>query len=406
MRANPLSGIAAFLLLAALVAPAVGAEVVPSDAGGRLKEVERELQESRDREQALKRKAGGLEAEVTRLRRQMVAAAESIQDAETRMSRLEAELPDLAGEERDKVARLESNRDRVVHVLMALQRLARDPPEALIAQPLRPDEMVRSAILLRAAVPQVQEQAVQLRSELALLAQTRRGAADHKRRLAEERTELNQQRAGLAMLMETKEALQRETRSHGQEEARRAEALARQAQDLHDLIMALEREHRAREETTRQDLGAPPTQPAARRPGGEQPITHVRGQLPFPVAGRLVGLYGQATDSGLARKGIVIETRPEAQVVAPYDGVVVFAGQFRGYGQLLIIEHGEGYHSLLAGLARTDGIIGSFVLAGEPVGLMGSGDGDAPTLYVELRRNGQPINPLPWLAARKGKGSG
>jgi septal ring factor EnvC (AmiA/AmiB activator) len=129
--------------------------------------------------------------------------------------------------------------------------------------------------------------------------------------------------------------------------------------------------------------------------------------LPFPVVGRLVGLYGQPTKTGLTRKGITIETGAEATVIAPYDGHVVFAGKFRGYGQLLIIEHSEGYHTLLADLERVDCVIGQWVTAGEPVGAMGRPDGgDKPALYVELRRNGQPINPLPWLAASKNKVSG
>ena len=91
-------------------------------------------------------------------------------------------------------------------------------------------------------------------------------------------------------------------------------------------------------------------------------------------------------------------------MIAPFDGVVAFSGPFRGYGQLLILEHSEGYHTLLAGMTRLDSDVGQRVLAGEPVGVM-SPDGD-PSLYVELRRNGQPINPLPWLAARTNENRG
>jgi septal ring factor EnvC (AmiA/AmiB activator) len=92
--------------------------------------------------------------------------------------------------------------------------------------------------------------------------------------------------------------------------------------------------------------------------------------------------------------------------VAPYDGQVAFSGPFRGYGQILIIDHGEGYHTLLVGLSRIDGGEGQKVVAGEPVGLMGNSDSGRPALYVELRRNGRPINPLPWLTARNDKAGG
>jgi septal ring factor EnvC (AmiA/AmiB activator) len=110
--------------------------------------------------------------------------------------------------------------------------------------------------------------------------------------------------------------------------------------------------------------------------------------------------------TGLTRKGISIETGTGAQVVVPRDGTVVFAGAFKGYGQLLIIEHVGGYLSLLAGMARIDSAIGQQVLSGEPAGVMGKPGNGPPVLYVELRREGQPINPLPWLATRKIKVNG
>ena len=126
------------------------------------------------------------------------------------------------------------------------------------------------------------------------------------------------------------------------------------------------------------------------------------------MRGRLVKGFGDEA-AGLHERGITIAALPGAQVVAPYDGRVVFAGPFRGYGQLLIIAHGEGYHTLLAGMERIYATVGQWVLAGEPVGVMAAGDtraaavsdktATAPRLYVELRQGGEPVDPLPWLAA-------
>ncbi len=136
-----------------------------------------------------------------------------------------------------------------------------------------------------------------------------------------------------------------------------------------------------------------------------------QGRLPLPARGRVIGRFGELDDAGAAAKGISIETRYGAAVVSPNDGKVMFAGPFRGYGELLIIALGEGYHLLLAGLARTDVSVGQWLLAGEPVGLMaehqGSTDsGGPPRLYVELRRKGEPVNPLQWMTADKRKVSG
>ena len=120
----------------------------------------------------------------------------------------------------------------------------------------------------------------------------------------------------------------------------------------------------------------------------------------MPARGQIIARYGQSDGLGSAQKGIVLRTRPRAQVVAPADGVVAFAGSFRGYGQLLIMEHSGGYHTLLSGMSRIDATVGQRILAGEPVGVMDSSED--PNLYLELRQDGQPINPLPWLTAGKG----
>jgi murein hydrolase activator len=119
----------------------------------------------------------------------------------------------------------------------------------------------------------------------------------------------------------------------------------------------------------------------------------------------LLRRFGEADEVGVTNKGLIFETREGAQVVAPFDGRVLFAGPFRGYGQILIIEHGDGYHSLLAGLDRVEGTVGQWLVAGEPVGTMPTGE-KKPHLYLELRHDGQPINPLPWLATHDEKVSG
>ncbi len=136
------------------------------------------------------------------------------------------------------------------------------------------------------------------------------------------------------------------------------------------------------------------------------PVISARGTFTMPARGVLVSGFDESTDLGLSTKGIVIETRSEAQIIAPYDGRIAFAGRFRKYDLLLIIDHGEGYHTLLAGMGRIDVMAGQGVLAGEPVGVMRSVADGALRLYVELRSDGQPINPLPWLAAETTKVSG
>lgn len=134
------------------------------------------------------------------------------------------------------------------------------------------------------------------------------------------------------------------------------------------------------------------------------PFHRAKGQLPMPAAGRVETNFGQQTKFGGRSKGLVIQTRHGAQVTSPSDGWVVYAGKFRTYGQLLIIKAGNGYHVLLAGLSRIDVQSGQFVLAAEPVGTMKKAPGrridqNSPRLYVEFRKDGRPINPRPWWSA-------
>ena len=158
------------------------------------------------------------------------------------------------------------------------------------------------------------------------------------------------------------------------------------------------------------------TVPKLERPKGTSPVTTVvPARLPeipvlstdgLPVRGRIHHRFGDRLDNGQNAKGVSLKTRPGSTVIAPRDGLVVFAGPFRGLGKLLIIEYQAKYHLLLGGMGRIDKQVGDNVLAGEPIGTMEASKNAGSALYMELRRNGQPINPLPWLAAGRIKVNG
>jgi septal ring factor EnvC (AmiA/AmiB activator) len=333
---------------------------------------------------------------------------------------------------------------------MALQRLALRPSDALTLSPLKPDDAVRTAILLRAAAPSIRASTRALEAELSELYRVRGEMEDQQQRVAAAAAGLLDRRRALETLADEKAAAQTALAVAGDAATARARKLADEAADLKDLLAKLEAEkvrrqqadaaRRAAEEQAERERrdaavaaapsprivlkpppgvdaapGAPqiaavppaasPTQPARRPPEDLRGFAQARGTMPFPVVGALTRRYGEGAEANAARsKGIVITARAAAQVIAPFDGVVAFAGPFRGYGLLLIIEHSEGYHTLLAGLGRIDAAIDQRVFAGEPVGAMDA-EGE-PDLYVELRHDGQPVNPLPWLASRTGKSSG
>ena len=404
----------AILAAAALAAfPATAQE-----ADDKLGAVERELEDARTAQSALEREAAKLREEIGALRVRMVYSAQSLQDREGVMTHLEEQLALLDQAQAGKMAALGARHGQLVETIAALQRIALNPPEAFLVRSDDPADLVRGAILLRAAVPAIESRAAVLREELDALARIGTDIQLRQQALSVAASALEAERNQLEGLIERKKGLFRQTEAERAQAAERAARLVAEAESLRELMAKLTAEAAAptapapAEETgagSGQDVGGQvATLPslglsAARltRPPGLRDFGEAKGQIIQPARGALASQYGESDEFGVAARGIIINTRPGAQVVAPFDGQIVFAGPFRRYGQILIIEHGGGYHSLVAGLARIDGIAGQWVLAGEPIGVMGSPGNGEPELYVELRRNGQPINPLPWLSAER-----
>lgn len=394
------------LLLAAVLATAT---VMPALAQGtiELQQLEAKLEADRQRARALEKERRKTAAELSRLRRESIAAAKKSQQHERRLAELESELTGLA--EREEAARTALGRRHfeMSGTLAALERISRNPPQTMLAFPDAPVRMVRSAMLLRGALPRVRAEAESLAGQLEELARIRERTRIQLTALAAATADLEQEQKQLADLLGAKTRLLKQTRTERRAIDRRIDDLAKRAASIRDLLAQIEadrkrreeEEKRRREETQRE---APPeTDLAAVKPAGLRPFP-VDGPITSPTSGKILRRYGERSRRGQTERGITFATRPGAQIIAPHDGQVVFAGPFEGYGQILIIEHDGGYHTLLAGLARLDATLGQWVLTGEPVGAMGQGTidllGGVQGLYLELRRKGRPINPQRWIA--------
>jgi len=391
-----------------------------------LQNVEKALEEEQQHSDTLQRKSEELEQELENIAQKLVTSAREVQEYEKTISDTEERIAVLRVEEADKAAKLVGQREKFARVLMSLERLARFPPEAMIAQPTSPSDTVRSAILLRSVVPEIERRAERLRQQIVALAKSREQLNEKQADLLRNQRALAERNQNLGGLLARKKLLKKQTDSEQKQATNRAKKLAREAENLRELVANLREEQRVREteaslqQDSKNEVSsvAAPGSSASATEGGQTaalipvpppkptgtltgvPISNRQGKLPFPAVGAVVARYGENNENGVTRRGIEVATRPAAQVVAPYEGQIVFVGEFRGYGQLLIIEHSEGYHSLLAGMARIDSVMGQWVLVGEPVGIMESALDAEPVLYVELRRDGQPINPLPWLSSR------
>ena len=473
--------LAAAILAVWLTSPAEAQDTESQE----LQDVERALEQDRSRAEQLARQAEALKREIRALRVESIAVANQAQSREGRLTEIESRLADLERQEATKRAQLRSRNHQLTGTLAALQRIALLPPDALLAAPGSPVETLRSAMLLRVAIPAIETRAATLRGELAAIARLHQQIALQQHELATATQDLESERGRLGALIERKRAARAAATNEQRAAQERAKKLATQAKDLRDLLARLERESKARRERAAQEEEARlaraaaarqaqeqaalaarelaerqareraaletkaraerqaredaeratqelaerqareraeaqaqalaqrqareeaehaaqarevTTQLALARPDNVRPFPDSGASLRMPARGRVVRHYGQSAGTEGAAKGINIEARGGAQVVAPYDGQVVYAGPFRRYGQILIIEHGGRYHTLLAGLDRIDAVVGQWLLAGEPVGTLSSPQDGNPELYFELRRAGQPINPLPWLA--------
>lgn len=439
------------------------------DADRVLQETERALDETERIRAVLDARVEAVRDEVERVRSEMITAAAKAQALERQLTELESDLGLLNEQRAAKTSAFEKRRTDLVHALAALQRLGRRPPEGLLLMPAAYDEISRTRLLLAGAVRALDPLARELRDELQDLDRVDRQINEQRERIAVEARKLDDQRAHLKTLLDRKGSLQAETEAQWRGARAMAARLSREAKTMQDLIRQLAiadvdpyasypsasavegdgegaadrpGEETADGEATIEVAAADSKDPAETEDAAAEPadagepiqpapakatlasvdatagragavrraeirtVDDARGLFNFPATGKLVRRFGQTTAPGVTAKGILIETRSAAQIVAPYNGRVAFAGPFRDYGQLLIIAHGEGYHTLLAGLGRIDAKVGQWVSAGEPVGVMMSSADERPNLYVELRRNGRPINPLPWLAAGNTKVQG
>ena len=404
----------ALIVLALL--PAVALATEKED----LEQLERQLQTDRERAAALEREQEKKTTELNSLRRQAIAAAKKAQRHEAELIELEARLGALNEREGEIRSELSRRRFEMTGTLAALERLSRNPPQTLLAFPDAPTQMVRSAMLLRVALPRIRDDTDRLAAMLDELGRIREDTRLQLVSVETETVELEAEQKRLSGILGRKSTLLKQTESERREVNRRVAELATKATSIRELLARIEAERQQRaadERKRREELAAQqaaalrqrPQEPKAGAPDSPAQLAKPTGIRPFPDSGpitdptsaKVLRYYGQRNKLGQTERGITYATRPGAQIVAPHDGLVAFAGPFEDYGQILIIEHDGGYHTLLAGLERLDTSVGQWVLAGEPVGAMGGTSLDSAGLYLELRRDGQPINPQRWIANAK-----
>jgi septal ring factor EnvC (AmiA/AmiB activator) len=420
----------ALLVAASLALPAVAQTIPPPASADAIKQRELELEAARTEQRNAAELRQKLQAEIaaigqdrSKLSQQLIDTAALVRAVETRIGEAEARLRPLDGREAQLRASLDSRRAEIVEVLAALQRAGRRTPPALLVRPEDALQSLRTAMLLGAVVPELRGRAETLVADLGELVALRRQIATERDKLALDRDRLKDDHLRLSALVDERQRKQATVEKDMEAEAGRAAALARQVDSLQGLIARMEQDLKtaAKAAATATMQGTPALvngkpNPALFKDASRQSpaiaFASAKGLFAYPVNGSKIRDFGGSDGAGGVEKGISLATRPGAQVTTPCDGWVVYAGPFRSYGQLLILNAGGGYHVLIAGMERISVNIGQFVLTGEPVATMGKTSQVAsilattasqPVLYVEFRKDGTPIDPGPWWAASEGE---
>jgi murein hydrolase activator len=389
-----------------------------------LEAVRAEQRRTLENEARLKREIESIGDDRRKFNQQLIETASRVVAVEERIAQTQARLEPLDDREQALRTSLEQRRSVTAEVLAALQRIGRHAPNALVIKAEDALQAVRSAMMLGAVLPEMRQQAEVLAADLAELVRLRQQIAGERDRLARDLFVLADERQRLSVFIDERQKRLAAAEQALADERQRAAQLARQAENLNQLIAKLEHGLDTAARTARAAARASedaktssgrPDLAALRDPGRLSPavaFASAKGTLPLPVNGARIKEFGAADGLGGTEKGVSIAARPGGQITAPCDGWVVYAGPFRNYGQLLILNAGGGYHVLLAGMERISVDLGQFVVTGEPVAVMGDGTQSAvakaggvsqPVLYVEFRKDGVPVDPGPWWAVNEGQ---
>lgn len=373
--------------------------------------LEQEEQAAASRAEAARRQAEGLANEVALMQQQLVDLGERVGASENAALDAERELARLTREEADLLARLTADRETLIDILAAIQRIESQTPPAVLAAPDDAAEAARAAALMAEVAPALRERADQIANQLTRLRDVRASIEAEQTTLNTAERTLSSQRLELEVLIAERQALEARRRNEAVAYLEASSTAGQRARSIRSLIGELSRmaEVMPTLNPRRQppEIGIPGPRPrpprdlvSARVPNAPLEtlrFADARGRLRPPASGEIVREFGEVAEDGTASEGIFIRTRPRAQVVSPFDGRVEFAGPFNTYGGLLILNVGDGYYVVLAGMSVTYASVGQSVLAGEPVGAMSENAQPAPDLYLELRRNDDAIDPGPWF---------
>ena len=414
---------------AASTDPAVELEKKRDQTRGELDALSKTINLSSSKVAELQKSIEDLDKSTSSVRQALIDSAARRKSLEKQILESEKKLADLGVKEDAVRQSLHERRGLLAEVLAALQRMGRNPPPALLVTPDDALASVRSAILLGAVVPGIRKETDKLAADLGNLASLQAASASEKAGLTTTMTNSLEEERRMDLLLAENEKLSRSNTAELNAERQRSEELAGKATSLESLVASMESEissvrqataaARQAEENRRLLTDEQRAQAKALADSGvpdknriapAYPFGELKAKLELPVAGDILRQFGDADGTGHEAMGMTLATNPETVVTAPADGLIVYAGAFRSYGQMIILDAGDGYHLVLSGMETMNARQGKFVFAGEPLAVMGAKrvasatalalETNRPTLYIEFRKDGKPVDSRPWWTAK------
>lgn len=342
------------------------------------KDIQAELKINKKKYEELAKKSKDIKSEVSKLENDLIALSKNIRETEEKIDTSNKKLKDLQKKSAVYTRQLYKDRASLGGLIGAAQRFRRmDTPHLFaVSTPL---EAARTSMVMKAVIPALNSQSVMMRGQVDKIDKIERQISAQLKKNAQEYKKISGQEKEMNALLKQRQDNYKKTENARKEQEAEVARLAKEAKNLEDLILKINRTSRSKGKSS------------------------LPADMILPVVGEVYTAFGETDDLGAASKGVTFAVRNNARVITPMAGKVRFAGPFQKYKQILIIEHSGGYHSLIAGLGRIDTVVGAALAAGAPVG-KASSEGETPRIYYEFRQDGNPVNPQKLLLAQRKQG--
>ncbi len=349
-----------------------------------LGQLQKKLEAKKTEKKSIERDKNKTKKSYQKAQKDLVKTSASVQKNQSELHRIETRLENLRLEQKDIKAQIKEERHSMAQTIAALEKIRRTPPQAMIAKPGAPIDTARGALLLQRILPVLYDKAQTLKEKSERYAANETELEKKQKKLVALSKDLSRKEKTLKKLVQERKTKYASLNADLDKRQKQIASVSKKADNLAELVKKLE------DERTRNAK----RKAAARKKPIKQAALPVIGKTQLPLKGTIRTKYNQTDDFGAKSKGVSIEGRGGALIVSPMGGIIRFAGSFKNYGNMIIIEHQNGYHSLIAGLEKIDTVVDQSVLAGEPLGhLYRSKNDKPPTLYFELRHKGKSINP-------------